>query len=545
MLSLIFILIFFVVMIGIGVWGMKKTTSLNDFFLGGRSIGPWISAVAYGTSYFSAVLFIGFAGKLGWGFGLNVIWIVLGNAFFGSLLAWLVLGRRTRRMTQNLDVMTMPEFLQERFQGRYMKLITASIIFIFLLPYSASVFKGLGHLFEVNFNISYDVALLIMIVITGIYLILGGYFAITLTDFIQGIIMVIGSLAMLAVLVGQAGGFGPSIEAIKQAYAIHVPAAKQPSGLMLFSLLFMTSFGVWGLPQMVQKFYAVKSEKVIRTAAIVTTGFALIIVFAAYFNGALAHVFYDVKNKYVISQTHTPPAKKAVQKAKSLKNTPRVDKQIEQTQNDVKEQVKRDKEGKLPFPVTASGRPAFDRLIPDLLKSKLPEVLMALIMLLVLSASMSTLSSLVLVSASSVAIDMYKGHVNPNISKENSVAMMRFLSGIFIVLSFFIARYEFAIIVTLMSLSWGAVAGSFMAPFMYGLYWKGTTRAGAKAGMITGLTLAVALFFILGPSRSPIASTIAMIVPFFVVPAVSKFTRKPADAIIEQAFEGIGKSAQQ
>lgn len=537
MISLIFILIFFAVMIGIGVWGMKKTATLNDFFLGGRSIGPWISAVAYGTSYFSAVLFIGFAGKLGWGFGLNVIWIVLGNALFGSLLAWLVLGKRTRRMTQNLDVMTMPEFLQERFQGRYMKLITASIIFIFLLPYSASVFKGLGHLFEVNFNISYDIALLIMIVITGIYLILGGYFAITLTDFIQGIIMVVGSLAMLAVLVGKAGGFGPSIEAVKQAYAIHVPAAKQPSGLMLFSLIFMTSFGVWGLPQMVQKFYAVKSEKVIRTAAIVTTVFALIIVFAAYFNGALAHVFYNPKNKVVISKTHAQPDPKTLQQAAKLQGEPA--KNTAAATNTPAGNTSAD--SRLPFPVTESGRPAFDRLIPDMLKSKLPEVLMALIMLLVLSASMSTLSSLVLVSASSVAIDMYKGHVNPNISKENSVAMMRFLSGVFIVLSFFIARYEFAIIVTLMSLSWGAVAGSFMAPFLYGLYWKGTTRAGAKAGMITGLTLSIALFFILGPSNSPIASTIAMIVPFAVVPAVSAFTRKPNPAIIEQAFEGIGK----
>jgi SSS family solute:Na+ symporter len=114
---------------------------------------------------------------------------------------------------------------------------------------------------------------------------------------------------------------------------------------------------------------------------------------------------------------------------------------------------------------------------------------MAVVLLLVLSASMSTLSSLVLVSASSVAIDMYKGHINPNISKENSLAMMRFLSAVFVAISYFIARYDIAIIITLMSLSWGVVAGSFMAPYVYGLYWKGTTRAGAKAGMFTGLIL--------------------------------------------------------
>ncbi|HGJ63944.1 TPA: sodium transporter, partial [bacterium] len=160
-MSIILLSIFLLGMIIIGIWGMRKTFNLGDFFLGGRTIGPWMSAFAYGTSYFSAVLFIGFAGKLGWGFGLNVLWIALGNAVFGALLAWLVLGRRTRRMTQNLDVMTMPEFLQERFGAKYLKIITTVIIFIFLLPYSASVFKGLGHLFEANFNIPYDYALLL------------------------------------------------------------------------------------------------------------------------------------------------------------------------------------------------------------------------------------------------------------------------------------------------------------------------------------------------------------------------------------------------
>jgi SSS family solute:Na+ symporter len=485
MWSIIFLVIYFFVMIGIGIWGMKKTSSLNDFFLGGRSIGPWVSAIAYGTSYFSAVLFIGFAGKLGWAFGLDVLWISLGNAFFGSFLAWMVLGKRTRRMTQNLEVMTMPEFLQERFQAKKIKMLAAVVIFIFLLPYSASVFKGLGHLFEINFSISYDLALLIMIAITGIYLILGGYFAITLTDFIQGLIMIIGSIAMVAVLVGEGGGLAKVIQEINTNYATHMPKAGGTGHyIMLFSLVFMTSFGVWGLPQMVQKFYAIRNETLITKAAWATMIFAVIIVTAAYFNGAMAHIFLD----------------------------------------------------KLPM---SEGKPAFDRIVPDLLKLHLPDALMALILLLVLSASMSTLSSLVLVSSSSVAIDMYKGHINPNITKENSLAMMRFLSGLFILLSYFIARYEFAIIVTLMSLSWGAVAGTFMAVYVYALYWRKTTLAGVYAGMATGLVLAIGLFFVLGPSKSPIASTIAMIAPFVVVPLVSLFTQVPNKELLDKAFEKI------
>ncbi len=484
MLAIVLLTVFLLGMVGIGFWGMKKTASLNDFFLGGRNIGPWVSAFAYGTTYFSAVIFIGFAGKLGWGFGLNAVWIAAGNTLIGALLAWLVLGRRTRRMTQNLNVMTMPEFLQERFGASFLKIFAAMIIFIFLLPYSASVFKGLGHLFEVNFSMPYDIALLIMIAITGLYLILGGYFAITLTDFIQGCIMLVGASAMVIVLVAKGGGLIPTITTIVHNYPLHVPTLKQPNLLLLASLVFMTSFGTWGLPQMVQKFYAIKNEAMIKTAAIVTTLFAFVIGFSAYFTGAMSHVFYD----------------------------------------------------KLPM---VNGKPGFDVIIPNLLTTHLPEVLMAVILLLVLSASMSTLSSLILVSSSSIAIDMYKGHVNPKISQKNSLALMRFLSGIFIVFSYIIARYNFGFIVTLMSLSWGAVAGSFMAPYIYGLYWKRTSLAGVVAGMVTGLTLSIVLFYVLGPDNSPIAASLAMIVPFIVIPAVSMFTKAPGTSLVKKAFKGI------
>ena len=490
MLASILLGVYLAAMIAMGIWGMRRTRTLGDFFLGGRTIGPWMSAFAYGTTYFSAVIFIGFAGKLGWKFGLNVLWIALGNALIGSLAAWLILGRRTRRMTQNLDTMTMPEFLEQRFGGRFVKVLAALIIFIFLLPYSASIFKGLGHLFQAVFHIDYNIALLIMIGITGIYLVLGGYFAITITDFFQGIIMLAGSAIMIGVVLGKAGGIPGAFTSAYAGFLTHVPVAKNPPFLyiaMLVSLVFMTSFGPWGLPQTVQKFYAVKSEKVIGRAALVTFIFALVIGTAAYLNGGLSHIFMAA-----------PPA--------------------------------------LP-----SGGPDWDRLIPDMLTQILPGWLMAVILLLVLAASMSTLSSLVLVSASAIAIDLAgarKGR-GRDASRKDSLVLIRILSGVFIVVSFFIARYQLAVIVTLMSLSWGVVAGSFMAPFLYGLYWKRTSRAGVLAGIVTGMALAVGLFFILGPDNSPIASTIAMIAPFGVVPLVSAFTPAPPQASVAKAFDGV------
>jgi Na+/proline symporter len=538
-------------MILVGLWGMKKTTTLSDFFLGGRSIGPWVSAMAYGTTYFSAVMFIGFAGKLGWGYGLNVMWIALGNAIIGAFLSWIVLGKRTRRMTQNLNVMTMPEFLHERYNAKYFKIFAAIVIFIFLLPYSASVFKGLSYLFQINFNIPYEWALLIIILITGIYLVLGGYFAITMTDFIQGFIMFIGAIVMIAFLLStqKAGGVVNAISTIIAEYPKHVPAGKQPGILLLLSLVFMTSFGTWGLPQMVQKFYAIKDEKFIFKAAIVTSIFALVIASSAYFNGALTHIYFD---KYDIAIPKTINANyydsNILMKAKSdtekeilnksfLKNE---SKNVYILNNNLSQQDKDDllkviKDAKI------DNSYIYDTLIPDMLNKNLPVILMSLMLLLVLSASMSTLSSLILVSASSIAIDLYKGHINPKLKKENSVMMMRFLSAIFIIFSYFIATYKITLIITLMSLSWGVVAGTFMAAYIYGLYWKKTTKGGAFAGMLTGFVLGITLFFVMGEKNAPIASSIAIIVPFIVVPIVSLFTKSPKEELINKAFEGISK----
>ena len=486
-IGIVFLAAFLVLMTVIGVWGMRKTKTLGDFFLGGRTMGPWVSAVAYGTSYFSAVIFIGFAGTQGWQFGLNALWIALGNALIGAMAAWFILARRTRRMTQNLDTMTMPEFLQERYGAKHLKPVAASVIFFFLLPYSASVFKGLGHLFEAVFHIPYDLALLIMIAFTGVYLILGGYFAIAITDFIQGIIMFFGAIAMVSVLAGTGGGLFAMVSKVSENYSQHIPPAQQPSALTVISLVFMTSFGTWGLPQMTQKFYAIKNERVISKAALVTTVFALVIGFSAYLTGAFAHVFFDL-------------------------NT---------------------------VPKNETGGVFYDRIVPTLLTSHLPALLLSLIMLLVLSASMSTLSSLVLVSSSSVAIDLYPSRIDAKTGKDRSVAMMRFLSAVFIIISYLISRFQFSFIVTLMSLSWGAVSGSFAGPYIFGLYSKRVTKAAAYAGLLSGLGTEIILFFVLGSANSPLAASCAIVVPFIVIPIVSCFTKVPEQPLLNKAFMDV------
>ena len=495
-IGIVFLAIFLAVMVTVGIWGMRRTKTLGDFFLGGRTVGPWISAAAYGTTYFSAVIFIGFAGTQGWQFGLNALWIALGNGLIGAGLAWLVLARRTRRMTQNLDAMTMPEFLQERYGAKHLKPIAASIIFFFLLPYSASVFKGLGHLFEKVFGIPYDIALLVMIGFTGVYLILGGYFAIAVTDFIQAMIMFVVAALMVYMITSPQGGVFGIIGKITENYSAHIPVEKQPTALTIISLVFMTSFGTWGLPQMTQKFYAIKNEAVIPRATIVTTIFALMIGFAAYFTGSAVHVFVD-----------------NISELKEI--------------------------------IFSAGAIDYDRIIPTLLVNQLPPVLMALVLLLVLSASMSTLSSLVLVSSSAIAIDLYPARLDKTDKKESSVAMMRVLSGVFIIISYFISRFQISIIVYLMSLSWGVVSGAFAAPYILGLYSRRVTKTGAYAGMFAGVAVMITLFFVFSKTggrlgyNSPLAASIAIVVPFIVVTVVSLFTAPPKKEILDKAFEGI------
>lgn len=484
MASLILLLVFLTVMVAVGIWGMRKTSTLNDFFLGGRSVGPWMSAFAYGTTYFSASVFIGFAGKQGWGFGTSALLIGVGNALIGAMAAWFILAKRTRRMTQNLDTMTMPEFLEARFGSEHIKMISAVIIFIFLLPYSASIFKGLGHLFESTFNISFDFALIILVVITGIYLVLGGYFAVTVTSFIQGIIMLVGAVIMILVLVSKAGGLSEAIHSVNINYEIHVPVEQQPSWLTVASLIFMTSVGSWGLPQMVQKFYAIKNVKVIPKAAIITTIFALVIGITAYGSGVLSHVFMD---------------------------------------NDT-------------VPRLASGEVNYDQIMPNLLASKLPEVLLAIIMLLILSASMSSLASLVLVSASSITVDLYKGYLHKDLNEKTSLIIMRTLSVVFILATYLISKLQLGFIVTLQSLSWGVLSGAFLAPYLLGIYSKRITKAAAYAGIYSGAGTAIILTMTLGAANSALAASIAIIVPFVVVPVVSLFTPKVDSFIIEKAF---------
>ena len=264
-LSGIMLVIFFAVMIYVGYYSRKKATDVNGFVLGGRAVGPWLTAFAFGTSYFSAVIFVGYAGQFGWNFGMAATWAGLGNAFIGSLLAWNVLGRRTRVMTQHVDAKTMPDFFGKRFGSTPLKVAASIIVFIFLIPYTASLYNGLSSLFGMAFDIPYWAVIVIMAVLTGIYVIVGGYMATAINDFIQGIIMLFGIVAVIAAVISSNGGLVNAAKGLSEitgdagwngAYSSFFG----PDPLALLFVVLLTSLGTWGLPQMVGKFYSIKSE---------------------------------------------------------------------------------------------------------------------------------------------------------------------------------------------------------------------------------------------------------------------------------------------
>ncbi|MBP1767747.1 MAG: PanF [Candidatus Aminicenantes bacterium] len=466
--KVLIIAVYAIVILLFGLLGLRKVKSFTDYFLGGRSVGAWMTAFTYAAAYFSAVLFIGFAGKIGWGFGLSGLWIALGNTLIGVLGVWWLLGDRIRRMSLDYQVTTVPEFLEKRYRSRALKLISSLAIFIFLVPYSAAVFIGLAYLFNVNFHLTYALALGIMGLFTAFYLVLGGYKSMTMIDVVFGMIMCVGSTILIISTIGKAGGMAGLTSGLALIEPRLTAAVGPPGVWPLFALVFLTSVAPFGMPQLVQKFYAIKNRRAIRRGMIFSTCFAALISFAAYFTGAAARLF--------LSPDTAPSA-------------------------------------------FSGGKPVFDALMPEFLANVVPGSLSVLMLLLILSASMSTLAALVLISSSSVAKDLYGGFIKTDVSDRALTRLMRILGAVFVFLSVVLAYFKPATIVSIMAISWGAVGSFFLGPFVWGLLSRRATKAGAFASSLLGLGTCLVLS--LAGMQAPQAGTIGMMVSLAVIPVLS------------------------
>ncbi len=464
--------------LAVGILSSRKGTDMASFTVGGRSAGAWISALSYGTAYFSAVMFIGYSGGSGWSYGLWSVLVGIGNALFGSLLAWLVLADRTREYTRKHDIKSMPQLFEKRFGSSKMRLFACVVIFVFLIPYSASVYKGLTSVCSVILGIDEQVCMIIIAIASALLLVLGGYIATLKADFVQGFVMMIGvsALIVLVVLSPQVGGLGTGLSNMTEYMRSHemLPLTGKPA-VALISTLLMTSFGTWGLPQMVHKYYGIKDRQEVKRGTIISTVFALLVAGGGYFIGSLSHLFFG----------ETMP------------------------------------EGGKDF------------LVPLMLdQAGLPDLLVGVILVLLISASVSTLSSITLTACSTVSMDLVKPTIAKKMNDKDLAALTRILCLVFVVMSYFIANYPTPIL-EMMSYSWGIISGSFLAPYLLSLYWRGINRAGAWAGMLGGFLTAFLPAAISGFTTpdGPLYACLAMAVSFVLCFGVSKAAgRKGAEA---------------
>ncbi len=503
----ILVVCFFALMIGVGFYCRHKARTVDDFVLGGRTVGPWLTAFAFGTSYFSAVIFVGYAGQFGWNFGLASTWIGLGNAFIGSLLAWMILGKRTRIMTQSIGSKTMPDFFEKRYGSKKLKVVASAIVFVFLIPYTASLYNGLSSLFNIAFEIPYWVCILVMAILTGVYVVFGGYMATAINDFIQGIIMLVGIVTVVWAVLMQNGGLSGSVDALAGSgfSGVQYTSLFGPDPISLVTVVLLTSLGTWGLPQMIGKFYAIKDDKAVVKGTVISTVFAVIVAGGCYFLGGFGRLF---------------------------------------------------------VPAAENGKPVggFDAVVPSMLAELSPYVI-GIVIVLVLSASMSTLSSLVLTSSSTLTLDVIMpSFKEKKVDEKKKIIVMRVLIVFFILLSAVIAILkdtvlkDVAFIAQMMGISWGALAGAFLAPFLYGLYWKRATRAAVWASfgfgviiMVTQLILSLChlipesgfIHFIF--QNSLYTGVIAMLGGLVIVPVVSAFTQKAKPTNTNEIFSCYNK----
>ncbi len=503
--TIIALCIYAITMALIGCLSYGKTKTLDGFLIGGRNIGAWATAFSYGTTYFSAVVFVGYAGQHGWNIGLGSIWIGIGNAVLGCLLSWILFANRTRKMTKKLDARTMADYFDKRYDSKGLKILAAVIIFVFLVPYSAAVYKGLGSLFSAVFpGVETWVWMLIIACLTAVYLVAGGYIATSYTDLVQGIIMIVGVVCLICAVLGHdaVGGVSGFIENLRNFQS--VPGDPNPTtGAQLTSIfggssfkflcfnIMLTSFGTWGLPQMIGKFYAIKDTAAIKRGTIISTIFCIVIGCGAYLIGSTSRLVLG---------------------------------------------------GVLP-------EGGIDAVIPSVLMEVLSGetlgiILLAIVMILLLSASMSTLEAVVLTSASAVAVDLIPAVRKKATKPETQMLLTRLLCLLFVACSFIFATQNIPIIVSLMSFSWGIVSGCFIGPYIWGLFSKKITKLGAYSGVLSGLlvvgisTLVISLDsgFAAAAAKSPEMGVAAMAVSMVMVPLVSAFTKNKDKERVEEIF---------
>jgi SSS family solute:Na+ symporter len=467
---IVMLFLYIAVLMGIGIWSIRRTKTASDFILGGRTLGPWVTALSFIAVYFSSVLIIG-GGAFGYKYGMATIWIGAINVLVGCTLCWIVLGKRVRTMTESLGVQTISGFFAKRYNSPAAGIFSAAIIFLFLIIYNVSVVKGMANAFEVLMNLPYWGGVLISGLVIIFYVVLGGYMAVVWTSVVQAWVMIASLLLLLWRTVGAVGGMSAGMERLQATGAGYVdtPGVWGWAGLISFSLV--VSFGVWGMPQLVIRFYSIKDTKTFRLGTIIVTLGAAIAVIP-YLCGAFARVLIP-----------------------GLQNP--------------------------------------DLAIPKLVELVLSPWPAALLLAGVVAAGMSTYAGVLIIISSSVVSDIYKHGLGRTLTGPQEVFANRIVSAAVGLISVAIALKPPGLILVLTGFAWAVIASTNLWPLIFGIYWKGSSRVGVLVSMIAGAATALLWTWLKSPYRIHgfiAGSTVSLLV--LVVAAVASARKRRNHAAV-------------
>jgi SSS family solute:Na+ symporter len=423
------IVAYLVVLIFIGLIMGRRTRNVEDFYIGGRQIGPWVTALSFVAAYFSSVVIVG-GGGFGYMFGMSTLWIGAINVLLGCTVCWIVLGPRVRQFTQRMNTMTIPGFLGDRYQSSFVVVFSAVVIIIFMIFYNVSILKGMGHIFEVLMDIPYTYAILIAGLIILFYVTIGGYLAVVWTSFVQAWVMGIGLILLTIFSIKAIGGISQANQALQtiDPGLIHTPGVWGWPGLISYALI--VSFGVWGMPQLVVRFYSIKNLNVLRIGTVIAT-VGTCMALLPYFNGAIARALYP-----------------------GLENP--------------------------------------DLAIPMLARNVLSSFGSAIVLAAVIAAGMSTFASVLIILSSSMVQDTLIQGFKLKITREQSLLFSKISSLLIGMISLIIAFKPPALVLTLTAFAWAVIASTTLWPLLFGIYWKQATRVGCIASMVGGCLTALA-----------------------------------------------------
>jgi len=420
--------VYMLALLVVGIVATRRTRTADDYHLGGRSVGSWVTALSYVAAYFSSVVIIG-GGGFGYRYGMATLWIGGINVLVGCTLAWIVLGRRIRRFTERLGTMTVPGFLAERFRAPEARVLVSIVIALFLVIYNVSILKGMGNAFEVLMGIPYVAGVLLSGAIIILYVALGGYLAVVWTGFFQAWIIGVGLVLLTVAALKAVGGLTAANVALAQIDRglVGTPGVWGWAGLVSYAMI--VSFGVWGMPQMVVRFYSVKSVSVLRAGTVLATiGGSMAVL--PYLDGAIARVLYP-------------------------------------------------------------GLPTPDHAVPVLAKAVLSPWGSAVFLAGVIAAGMSTFAAVLIITSTAVVRDFVGGGLGRKLSNRAELRWSRIVSVVVGLVSLGVALKPPDLVLVLTAFSWAVIASTCLWPMLFGLYWKRATRWGAVASMVGGLSTAL------------------------------------------------------